>query len=49
MLNKETNRCILDLGCGNGHLVSYLNKQGYNAYGTDASKNGIAIAKQRIS
>jgi 2-polyprenyl-3-methyl-5-hydroxy-6-metoxy-1,4-benzoquinol methylase len=46
MLNKDTNRCILDLGCGNGHLVSHLIKQGYNAYGTDASENGIAIAKQ---
>lgn len=46
MLNKDTNRCILDLGCGNGHLVSYLVKKGYNAYGTDASGNGIAIAKQ---
>jgi SAM-dependent methyltransferase len=46
MLNKNTNRCILDLGCGNGHLVNYLNKQGHNAYGTDASENGIAIAKK---
>jgi 2-polyprenyl-3-methyl-5-hydroxy-6-metoxy-1,4-benzoquinol methylase len=46
MLDKRTNRCILDLGCGNGHLVNYLIKQGYNAYGTDASENGIAIAKK---
>lgn len=47
MLNKDRNRCILDLGCGNGHLVNYLLKEGYNAYGTDASENGIAIAKQQ--
>ena len=46
MLDKNSNHCILDLGCGNGHLVSYLIKQGYNAYGTDASENGIAIAKR---
>jgi 2-polyprenyl-3-methyl-5-hydroxy-6-metoxy-1,4-benzoquinol methylase len=46
LLNKDANRCILDLGCGNGHLVGYLIKQGYNAYGTDASENGIAIAKK---
>jgi 2-polyprenyl-3-methyl-5-hydroxy-6-metoxy-1,4-benzoquinol methylase len=46
MLNKEINRCILDLGCGNGHLVSYLIKQGYDAYGTDASEDGITIAKK---
>lgn len=49
MLNKNTNRCILDLGCGNGHLVSYLVKQGYDAYGTDASENGIAIAKKEYA
>ena len=46
LLNKNSNRCILDLGCGNGHLVGYLIKKGYNAYGTDASENGIAIAKK---
>ena len=46
MLNKDTNCHILDLGCGNGHLVNYLIKQGYNAYGTDASTEGIAIAKE---
>ena len=46
MLNKSDNRYILDLGCGNGYLVNYLIKQGYNAYGTDASANGITIAKK---
>jgi 2-polyprenyl-3-methyl-5-hydroxy-6-metoxy-1,4-benzoquinol methylase len=46
MLDKDKNRCILDLGCGNGYLVNYLIQLGYNAYGTDASEKGIAIAKQ---
>ncbi|HVW13499.1 MAG TPA: class I SAM-dependent methyltransferase [Mucilaginibacter sp.] len=46
LLDKNSNRCILDLGCGNGHLVNYLVAHGYNAYGTDASENGIAIAKK---
>ena len=45
LLSKDKNRCILDLGCGNGHLVKFLNAEGYNAYGTDASEDGIAIAK----
>jgi len=45
LLNKEQNKCILDLGCGNGHLVNYLLEQGFNVYGTDASEKGIAIAK----
>src|ERR1700744_2599842 len=46
LLNKQTNSCILDLGCGNGYLANYLISQGFNAYGTDASAEGIAIAKQ---
>jgi 2-polyprenyl-3-methyl-5-hydroxy-6-metoxy-1,4-benzoquinol methylase len=46
LLDKAKNRCILDLGCGNGHLVNYLIAQGYNAYGTDASEKGIAIANK---
>src|SRR6185312_6954171 len=48
MLSKEKNRTILDLGCGNGYLVGYLLKEGFNAYGTDASEEGIAIAKQEL-
>jgi len=46
MLNKDTNKCILDVGCGNGYLVNYLLSQGYNAFGTDASAEGITIARQ---
>ncbi len=46
LLDKNVNRCILDLGCGNGHLVNYLLEQGFNVYGTDASEKGIEIAKK---
>jgi 2-polyprenyl-3-methyl-5-hydroxy-6-metoxy-1,4-benzoquinol methylase len=46
LIDKQKNTCILDLGCGNGYLVNYLVAQGYNAYGTDASEAGIAIARQ---
>jgi 2-polyprenyl-3-methyl-5-hydroxy-6-metoxy-1,4-benzoquinol methylase len=46
LLDKNTNRCILDLGCGNGYLANYLISLGFNAYGTDASKEGITIARQ---
>jgi 2-polyprenyl-3-methyl-5-hydroxy-6-metoxy-1,4-benzoquinol methylase len=49
MVERGKNKCILDLGCGNGFLVNYLLKAGYNAYGTDASENGIAIARQESS
>lgn len=47
MLDKNSNKCILDLGCGNGHLANFLIDQGYNVYGTDASVKGIAIARQK--
>ncbi len=46
LLSKNANKCILDLGCGNGYIANYLILQGFNAYGTDASEEGIAIAKQ---
>ncbi|RWY57345.1 class I SAM-dependent methyltransferase [Mucilaginibacter gilvus] len=46
MLDKDKNRCILDLGCGNGYLVNHLLSLGYNVYGTDASEQGIAIARK---
>lgn len=44
LLDKNKNKCILDLGCGNGYLANLLLKLGYNAFGTDASAEGIAIA-----
>jgi 2-polyprenyl-3-methyl-5-hydroxy-6-metoxy-1,4-benzoquinol methylase len=46
LLDKNKNRCILDLGCGNGYLVNYLISLGFNVYGTDASEKGIAIGRQ---
>jgi 2-polyprenyl-3-methyl-5-hydroxy-6-metoxy-1,4-benzoquinol methylase len=46
LLDIQSNQCILDLGCGNGYLPNYLVSQGFNAYGTDASAEGIAIAKR---
>jgi 2-polyprenyl-3-methyl-5-hydroxy-6-metoxy-1,4-benzoquinol methylase len=46
LLDKSKNKNIIDLGCGNGYLVNYLIELGYNAYGTDASEKGIALAKQ---
>ncbi|MCR8561914.1 class I SAM-dependent methyltransferase [Mucilaginibacter sp. BJC16-A38] len=46
MLDKDRNKYILDLGCGNGYLVNYLLTLGYNAYGTDASEKGIGIAQK---
>ncbi|TSD65859.1 class I SAM-dependent methyltransferase [Inquilinus sp. KBS0705] len=49
LLDKNKNQCILDLGCGNGFLVNHLLSLGYNAYGTDASEQGIEIAQKTNS
>jgi 2-polyprenyl-3-methyl-5-hydroxy-6-metoxy-1,4-benzoquinol methylase len=46
MFDKNANQCILDAGCGNGYLVNFLVAKGYNVFGTDASADGITIARQ---
>lgn len=37
---------VLDLGCGNGWLANELINRQYDAYGTDASSQGITQANQ---
>ncbi len=46
LLDKDINKSILDLGCGNGSLVKKLIERGFNAYGTDASETGIQLASE---
>ncbi|PJJ79465.1 class I SAM-dependent methyltransferase [Mucilaginibacter auburnensis] len=46
LLGNDKQQTILDVGCGNGYLAGYLISRGFNAYGTDASEEGIAIAKR---
>lgn len=33
----KTNGKVLDIGCGNGHLLSILTREGYDAYGVEPS------------
>jgi 2-polyprenyl-3-methyl-5-hydroxy-6-metoxy-1,4-benzoquinol methylase len=47
LLHKDQNQHILDLGCGNGYFANLLITSGYDVYGTDASEEGIAIAKRQ--
>ena len=47
MLNKEKNRILLDVGCGNGWMASFLIENGYSVYGTDASVSGIEQARKK--
>lgn len=46
LLDKSSNQHIIDLGCGNGYLANVLLQNGYNAFGTDASAQGIEIARK---
>ena len=47
LLDKNTNKCILDMGCGNGYIANHLISKGFNVYGTDASEEGISIARKQ--
>lgn len=46
LLDKKKNKCILDLGCGNGLMTKAILEMGYDIYGIDASETGIAIASK---
>lgn len=47
VLDKNKNKCILDIGCGNGSLAMQLIALGFNVYGIDASEQGIKLAKEK--
>lgn len=45
LIIKENNfKRILDVGCGTGKLVNYLNKKGYEAHGCDISEEAVKLA-----
>lgn len=48
LIDPKRNSKILDLGCGNGALVRLLVEKGFDAYGTDASIEGIKIAQESL-
>lgn len=45
-LDPQRETCILDVGCGNGWMVRKLCDLGFDAFGIDASEDGIQIAKE---
>lgn len=47
ILSMQKDRKILDVGCGNGWMTNHLIELGFDAYGTDASTSGIAIARAK--
>lgn len=46
LLDKNKNKVLLDVGCGNGSLVKLLVENNFDAYGTDASPSGIKMASE---
>lgn len=49
ILNNNKNSCVLDIGCGNGHLTVWLKNNGFRAKGIDCSKKMIEYCKSKIS
>ncbi len=45
-LTSKNPLTILDIGCGNGSILSNLQNKGFELYGIDGSESGIKIAKQ---
>lgn len=48
LLDKNENKTILDLGCGNGWLAMAMIEKGFDVYGIDASPSGIGVAKKKF-
>ncbi len=47
-LEVSESKNIIDMGCGNGTVVHALTELGYNAYGVDASEDGVEIANKKV-
>jgi SAM-dependent methyltransferase len=45
---SQTNRSILDLGCGTGQLALYCLEQGYHVTGLDLSEAMLAYARENV-
>ena len=48
-IHKSQTGRILDVGCGNGNLFSFLSNEQYELFGIDFSENMIAEAKKSFS
>jgi len=50
LLPENKNARILDLGCGTGHFLYFLDKKGYkNYYGVDLSEEEINFCKENVT
>ncbi len=46
MLKDYGLKKVLDVGCGTGRLVKFLNKRGFDAFGCDSEALGLKIARK---
>jgi len=46
IIQRNNSKHVLDVGCGTGKLVSYLQKKGYDAHGCDISTEAINFASK---
>lgn len=47
IIKDAKNKKILDLGCGNGHLIKILKERGYDVYGIDNSNKKLDLARNK--
>lgn len=47
--NKHAGELVLDIGCGNGWLVTNFAKGGAKIYGVDLTESSISLTKRRIA
>lgn len=46
LMEKNNLKSVLDVGCGTGLLVSYLDKKGYRSIGCDNSESAVRSARK---
>jgi len=46
LADEKNVKSILDVGCGTGRLVKFLNKNGYETHGCDTSEEALKIAQK---
>jgi 2-polyprenyl-3-methyl-5-hydroxy-6-metoxy-1,4-benzoquinol methylase len=46
--SSSSNKCVLDIGCGNGYVLSRYAMQGANVFGVDITETAVNLSKRRF-